>query len=106
MPVPEKSKNNDEDIEDKVDDEIDHIFSENVELPWADGDHYDYPETVEAWQQFSTLFQNKYDEDLGTNTWANRYAGLIIHLEENNHIIQPLKIPDNIFNEDNEDFHN
>ena len=105
MLVSEKSENNDEDIDDEIDDEIDHIFSENVELPWADGDNHEHPEKVEAWQQYSTLFQNKYDEDLDTKTWANRYAALIIHMEENNHILQPLEIPDNIFNEDNEDFH-
>ena len=44
---------------------------------------------------------NKYDEDIESKTWANHYAGIIIHLEENHNILKPLNIPDNIMNENN-----
>ena len=107
MPLPVGPENKEDDQWDRdgeLDDEIDSIFSEFVDLQGEDGEGFEQPEKVEAWQQYSTLMKNKYDEDIDSHTWANHYAGTIIYLEENHQISKPLDIPDNIMNEDNDDF--
>jgi hypothetical protein len=107
MPLPVGPENKEDDQWDRdgeLDDKIDLIFSEFVDLQGEDGEGFEQPEKVEAWQQYSTLMKNKYDEDIESHTWANHYAGTIIYLEENHQISKPLDIPDNIMNEDNDDF--
>ena len=104
LPIPvDLEINEDENIPD-IEDEIDLFSSELSEIQGRESEGSDKTEKVEAWQQHSTLMKNKYDEDMDTNTWANQYAGLIVHMEEGHHISKPTNVPDNIMNEDNEDF--
>ena len=104
LPIPKDLESNEDTNIVDIEDEIDLFASELIEIQGREDDSSDKTEKVEAWQEHSTLMKNKYDEDMDTNTWANRYAGLIIHMEEGNHISKLPNVPDNIMNEDNEDY--
>jgi hypothetical protein len=104
LPVPKDLENNEDTNIVNIDDELDLFASELIEIQGSDENSSEKIEKVEAWQEHTTLMKNKYDEDMDTNTWANQYAGLIIHMEEGNHISKLPNVPDNIMNEENEDY--